>query len=142
MAYLFKQKLTLGELVDISLPIHRILLHEPEEYLAGLYRHHLTKHNFQVEHCPSVNLLNAHILNFKPTLLVFSVDESDNVKTSANWLLHIKKQNPEIFIITTGLNTNSEILKTLLNVGVSSHINRRLSRPQDLVILAQTILKN
>ena len=140
MPYIFKQKLQIQELVDLQQPIKRILIHEPEEYLAALYQHYLQVHNFDIKHCPVLESLEVSAKNFAPDVLIFNIGENHNSK--AEWLLKFKKDFPEAGVITTGFNTNSEILKLLLSAGISSHINRKLTRPQDIAVVVKSMLQN
>lgn len=142
MTYLFKQKLDIYDLVGYEKESHKILLHEPEEYLAALYFHFLNKQNFHVRHVPKIEILEEELVNFKPKVLIFSLDSEQENKLNFFWLLNFRKNFPNTSVITTGFNTNAETLKKLLNVGISSHINRKLSRPQDLVVLIQAVLNN
>lgn len=142
MRYIVKQKLNIADLVNIKQQNHKILLYEPEDFLAGLYLKHLIGGDFEVKHSPVLELLYGHIKEFNPKVIIFNLDTSIDINTKINWLKNFKKESPEVYIITTGFNTTSEILRIILGLGISSHINRRLSRPQDIVVLAKTLLKN
>lgn len=142
MRYIVKQKINIADLVNLERLPHRVLIHEPEEYLLDLYNYHLAKHNFEVQSCQDVSKLEDCLVIFKPKVLIFNIDIQPNQSFQSHWLMSFKRKYPEINIITTGYNTDAEQLKVLLGLGVSSHVNRKLSRPQDLVVLVQAIIKN
>ena len=141
MAYLFRQKLNISELVDLAQAPKRILIHEPEEYLSALYAHYLRAHNFDVKHCPNWDKISAMVKSFRPQVFIFSADAlvpHTNVKI---WglLSGLVSDFPNLKLISTGLG-NSSPLKELMAAGVLGHINRKLSRPQDLAIIVKSIL--
>jgi DNA-binding response OmpR family regulator len=139
MAYLFKQKINLRELAALEYAQKKVLLHQPEEYLASLYMHYLRFHNFDVKHCPNLAQLRHSSESFQPHALIFSLENS-HPSSSIAWLLSFKKHFPNTVIVTTDMNTDTETLKKLLSAGVSSHINRRHSRPQDIATITKTLL--
>ena len=141
MSYILKQKLNIKDFVGFQSPVHKIVLHEPEEYLSALYAHYLREHNFEVKNCSSLDQLRDSVEDFAPKILIFSVESPTNLNFKANWLLNFKNNFPQITIITTGFNTSSDILKLLLQAGISSHMNRKLTRPQDLAIIAKHLLQ-
>ncbi len=141
MAYLFKQKLLIGDLVDLELRPKRVLIHEPEEYLSALYGSYLRAHNFEVAHCPNLNLLIQTSADFLPDVLIFNL-EAGQAKVLVAWLSKFSRSFPNISVITTGFNTDAEVLKNLMPTGLISHINRRLSKPQDIVEVVKALLNN
>ncbi|MFI5205459.1 MAG: hypothetical protein ACHQVK_00815 [Candidatus Paceibacterales bacterium] len=140
MPYINKQKFQIHDLADIAQRPKRIVIYEPEEYLAALYAHYLRQHSFDVKHCPDLGLLKQLMLSFSPQMLVYNIEQTQSPKAQLNRLLKLKTDFPDTFVITTGFNTGSEILKLLLEAGIASHINRRLSRPQDLPMIVKSIL--
>lgn len=141
MSYIFKQKLRIEDLVDLPARANRVLIHEPEEYLAALYGSYLRAHNLEVNYCQSVSLLSDSVKVFSPHLLIFNL-EGDNEQSKISWLLNFKENFPSILVVTMGFNTGGETLKQLMPAGLSSHINRRLIRPQDIVDVVRALLLN
>jgi hypothetical protein len=140
MAYIFKQKLNISDLANLKQRPKRIIIYEPEEYLSALYSHYLKEHNFDVKHCPDLKLLKTLMAAFMPQMLVYSIEGAENQEAKLSRLFQLKKEFPNTLVITTGFNADSEILKLLLKGGIASHINRKLSRPQDLGIIVKSIL--
>ena len=138
MSYIFRQKLNLGELVNHEQEPRKILVFEPEQYLGALYRHYLLEHNFDVKHCPELDRIKAALFDFSPHVLVFNAEWPGSEGNRE--IMSIKRNFPELVVVSTGYNIGNEDLKLLMQAGVSSHINRRLSRPQDLVEIVKAVL--
>ena len=137
MAYLFKQKLNIADLVSAGQIRKKVLIYEPEEYLSALYAHYLQKHNFDVKHCPDLANLREAIVNFEPHIFVFCSDAP-----IFKLLPQLNSCLPGMHLVSTGLNCSHERLNELMSAGVLNHLNRRLSRPQDLVVIINSILNN
>lgn len=142
MAYIFKQKLQIQDLVNIKNSPKRILIYEPEEYLAALYGHYLKMHNFDIKHCPNLEALKPLAEISMPDILIFSAEGGSAFTEKIAWLLNFKKNFPNVLIVTTGFKVETEALKQFMSAGVSSHLNRQLTRPQDLAVIVKNILYN
>jgi hypothetical protein len=142
MAYFFKQKLNMGELSGLARDPRKILIYEPEEYLGALYAHYLKEHNFDVKHCPDLKKIKQIILGFDPELLIYSADSELSAQSQASFFRNLSLNFPSLRVVTTGYNLSSENVREFMSAGVSSHINRRFSRPKDLAFLAKTLLNN
>ena len=139
MSYIFKQKLDLRELAALEKAQKRILLYQPQAYLGALYSHYLKFHNFDVKHCQDIASLKEHVHNFMPEVLFYSIEDASPLSALSS-LKSLKKNLPTTLVVTTGFNTDAETLKQLLSAGVSSHINRCHSRPEDIVTITKTLL--
>jgi hypothetical protein len=142
MAYLFRQKLNILELAGREAGLRRVLIYEPEEYLGALYRHYLRMHNFDVKHCPVLGQARQAIADFEPDVFVFCADSESAGTASEIWKLlpYLGADFPGLRMVSTGLNSSNEIIRRLMEAGVLGHINRKLSRPQDLAIVVKSIL--
>jgi len=140
MAYLFRQKISIEDLVEINSSRKKVLLYEPENYLAGLYEHYLQQHNFDVKHCPHLAELKQSIKAFSPDLLIFNVENWDGKKKLLAF--NFKRDFPLLPVISTGYNVNSEDLTALMDYGIQSHINRRATRPEDIAIIVKNVLQH
>ena len=132
MAYLFKEQFHIFELANLA-PRKKLLIFEPEEYLAGLYALYL-QDDFQVSHCQAFEQVKPSILNFNPHVLVYNIDHDSAVRA----LLDLKTAFPRLLLFSTGLSANK--LKELMEAGVIGHINRKFSRPQDLAVIVKSVL--
>ena len=142
MAYIFKQKIRIvDELAYLPRNTKTILIYEPLSDLSALYAHYLSSHNFNIHHCPDMNFLRPAIAAVSPDLLIFSLDAAVSWSQNKSLLLGLLKDFPKLSVISTSFNLNNENLKELMSLGVLSHINRRLSRPQDVVVIVKNILE-
>jgi hypothetical protein len=139
--YLFRQKLNLVDLAGLAVRPKRILIYEPEDYLAALYAHYLRAHNFDIKHCPNLNEIAGEITSFQPHLVIFSTDRVGQRAKFPGLILSLSRKFPDLHFLTTGYNLSHEGIKELMSAGVESHLNRRLSRPQDIPVLVETILQ-
>lgn len=142
MSYIFKQKFSLQDLAPVEKQAYRVLIHEPEEYLSAIYGNYMRTHAFEVRHCPNLLEVKNFVRNFSPALLVFNVGSTESLLGKLAWLASFKKEFPQIWVVTTGFGLETEMLKKLMDLGVASHLNRQLSRPQDLAIIVKSILQN
>lgn len=140
MAYIFKQKLQLRDLVNIESSLKKVLIYEPEQYLAALYGHYLSAHNFDVKHCPNLSDLKIFAQMRRPDILIFSAEGGGAFPEKIAWLSDFKKNFPDVPVVTTGFKAETEALKQFMAIGISGHINRRLTKPQDLVVIVKSIL--
>jgi DNA-binding NtrC family response regulator len=140
MAYIFRQKLNLSDLAGLSVLSKRILIYEPEDYLAALYAHYLRQHNFDIKHCPDLRQVSEMIVSFQPHLLIFCADGREAAFKAPGLILALSRRFPDLGMITTARDLNHQGIKDLMDAGVLGHLNRRLSRPQDIPILVKTIL--
>ncbi len=138
----FKQKLNLLDLAGLQHQPKRILIHEPESDLAALYFYYLREHNFEIQHCNSSDEIRQAVLVFKPHLLIFNVDGLGSFSKMGLITKILSKEFPDLNLISTGYNLNGQGLTELMSLGVTSHLNRKLSRPQDLAVLVKTVLSN
>jgi DNA-binding NarL/FixJ family response regulator len=56
------------------------------------------------------------------------------------WLVVAKNSYPNVKIITLGMGLPEGYLTNLMSAGIVGHIDRKLTRPQDLVLLIKTII--
>lgn len=141
MPYMLKQKLNLSDLVALELRPKSILLLEPDQYLRSLYSLYLKRHDFGVEIVLKAESLSSAIAFLNPHALVFSTHYYPKAENSAKTLLSIRTQFPRLPIVTIGLVHDHEQLKKFIAAGITSHIDRKLTRPQDLAVVIRTLLQ-
>jgi len=139
MSYLIKEKFSIADLTGIRVEPNRVIICEPEEYLAALYGYHLMQHNFDVRHCRGEKDVKELLLSFSPRLLVINI-EAENL--NRDLLFSLCRQFPSLNIITIGYNIGGEVIKKLMSDGICGHIDRRLSRPKDLIYVVKAVLNN
>jgi len=142
MQYLYKEKLNLLELFQIPAESKTVLLAEPEEYLLALYSGYLTNNNFSVKPCSQIRQLDGIIKKHSPDLLLFSVHFYEDISQGLDFLNSLSRDYPTLPVVTLGHNVGNDILKDLMSTGIVSHIERKLTRPKDIVVVAKTILNS
>ncbi|HVY68059.1 MAG TPA: hypothetical protein VHA30_04170 [Patescibacteria group bacterium] len=142
MAYVIKQKLQLSDLVDLAEAPRKILLHVPEEALGELYAYHLRPHGFMVGSCADFLQLEKFLGLFLPDLLVLDLGEAGRAEEKIIWLRRAKRLWPDLRIVSLSRADDGDLVRRAMAVGVSGHLSRRFSRPQDLAVLVRTLLHN
>ncbi len=142
MPYLFKNRFSIAELASIDSAVQRIVLAEPEEYLRELYAQLLANNNFRIFHSSGSAALENEIRQFSPHLLIISSNFAGADSQLPPVLKKLKYGFPNLPVVTLGYNLDNEQLKALMSAGISSHIDRRLTRPADVVMVVKTILNN
>ena len=115
-----------------------ILLAEPEPEARAVYRKHLAGPDVTVRICDDLSKLLEHLALLEPDLLI--INPGKNPARSLAFLQSIKNTQPALRIITLGYGTPDDYLDRFMQIGVSYHINRHLTRPQDVAIAAQQVL--
>jgi DNA-binding NarL/FixJ family response regulator len=116
-----------------------ILLAEPELESRALYYKHLSSDpEVTVSICEEPSKLLELLSSLEPDLLI--INPGENPARSLVFLQSIKKVQPSLRIITVGYGTPDNYLDRFMQLGVSYHINRHLSRPQDILAAAQQVL--
>jgi len=142
MSYIFRTKVNLRDLVDLPVKTKRILVAEEEEYLLALYAYHLICEDFHVKPCRSVDALHGHAEVFKPHLLILNDAFLGSKISIINLVKKLRVTNPELYVVTIGHGTQGNDLSQLMAAGINGHIDRKLSKPQDVAALAKTLLNN
>jgi hypothetical protein len=142
MAYLFRQKIDLRELAGAEYSPRLIMLAEPEEYLLALYSYYLQNYNFIVKNCADASILEEMISAHNPSLLFFNPGFYGKISQAASFLKKMMANFPFLQVVTIGNGVSEKELKLLMQTGIVSHIERRLSKPKDIVAVAETIFNN
>lgn len=116
-----------------------ILLVEPEEYLFNLYSKYLVENGFVVKDCREIAKLNLVVKNENPEILILSLDITPDTYEFFYLLGGIRKVNSEVKIITMGHNAPPDVVKNCMSLGVCGHMDRRFTRPQDIVLIVKTL---
>jgi hypothetical protein len=142
MAYLFKQQFNINDLVVLKEKTSSVVIVEPDIYLAKLAELHLTAGGFMV-YCSNSHLQLEQILQgFAPRALLINPDSYDSLHQAAVNIAQINKSFPYVSIVTITHNLEAEALKELMAAGLAGHINRKLSRPGDVVTIIKSLINN
>ena len=139
MAYLFKEKFQIEELVAQTGQLKKILIAEAENYLSALYASHFARQKFQVMACQDLEQLLRQVGDFQPHLLVVNPGLFQNDQHVRTMLSRVRALSPSLLVVSIGNNVPLDIIKQLMTCGVSSHLERHLTRPQDLVVVVRTL---
>jgi hypothetical protein len=142
MAYLFRQKFKVDDLANLTAEKIPVLIFSADSFLAQIYAAYLRAHNLEVKHCQDELMLKDSLLRFAPRLLLADANFFSSI--GGNWLgpINIKRDFPSLLVVTVGRGLGAESLAKLMRAGVSSHVDRRFSRPQDLAVVVKTLLQN
>lgn len=140
MSYLIKQQIKLSDLVDLAGDLKLVLVAEPEDCLYGIYARHLREHRFVVHRCDGLDRVPDRLREHCPHLLVLSLEFDGGVRSAVRLLRRLKEEFPELHVVTVSTAAGADDLKVLMSAGVSSHIDRKFSRPQDVAVVAKTVL--
>ncbi len=137
--YVTKEKFNIQDLVELAVKPSRVLLISPDEMLAQIYQRHLEAHQFVVSSQRDQALLSEMAELVKCDLLILDII-NDRLVEQQKWLMSLRDAYPSIKIITVGMGLSETDLTRLMSAGIMGHIDRKLTRPQDLVILIKSII--
>lgn len=140
MAYIFRRKFDIRELAAPVQQAKRVLIAEPEEYLRALYAHHLSDEDFFVKPCADAEALAGHIVAFIPDVLVINACLHGTAASTARYLRQLCSRHPSLLVVTLGFGDSPEEVKHLMATGVSAHLDRKFSKPRDIVEIIRTLV--
>ena len=140
MSYVFQEKFNIYDLIALESQPHRVAILEPEQYLAKLYEKYLRAQGFEVIRCTERNLLHGFLSATSPRILLLNPGSFEKTKIAIAAIGQALLAFPELLIVTIGYDTPAEELKELMSAGIASHINRKLSKPADVVYIIKTLL--
>lgn len=135
MDYLFKQKINLKDVYTERIGEKLVLVFEPEEYLLDLYCYYFKNFNFQTIGCRDLDLIEHLAKKADPHLLVINIQflkQGD--------FLNIKQLFPMAKILSIGYNEDGNAIKKAMACGASSHIDRKTTKPMDIIHIAKNLL--
>jgi DNA-binding NtrC family response regulator len=141
MEYLFRQHYNLQPLPDAIAPDSAspiVLLAESEPEALALYARHLARADLQVNVCMELALLLRQVQDSRPGLLI--INPTPDITAAIALLRQIAAAQPGIPVITIGAAIPDAYLDQLMASGVALHLNRSLTRPQDIAVAARQLL--
>mgnify|MGYP000163769992 CR=1 FL=1 len=103
-----------------------------------LYVKYLKDAHIDVVVCEDLDNLLPALATSKPLVLIFNSGQA--IKDHFPLFVQAKAIYPELFIITMGYAIAEDDLDALMRLGVSCHVNRSLTRPQDIVTAAEQVM--
>ena len=140
MAYIEKQKFNVHELAASRLRPIAVAIIEPDEYLAALYARYISAAHLQTHMRHDVDGIHGFIKTIQPHIIIINPNIQPSPKIFISILNTIRENFPAILLVTIGLSSDSEAIKDYMDSGISSHINRAHTRPQDVVVIIKSLL--
>lgn len=114
--------------------LYRAIVFEPKLELAQLYAKYLKQQDFEAH----ISCDHAHLLaltsSISPKMIIYNIDAGYEP------LKFIKRQSPALIVITIGSDSEEQDLDALMEIGISGHINRKVTQPRDIGILAKQLI--
>ena len=135
MQYLFRQTYNL----NTSLNKAEVVLLEPETDLGRLYAKYLRDASYNVFQA-LLSDLHQILAEVEPKALVYSsnLDSQAIIKQVTS----IRRLYPNLHIITLSNHSEPIDVASWMEAGISAHINKKLSRPQDIVAALDQIFSS
>lgn len=140
MSYYIQQKFQITDFLSPKLPQKKITVAADDDELRRLYCFYLHQHNFQAFPCAGVDSVHEHLKNFQPHLLLFCMNGEGKQRDALRHITVLSRQYPELKIVTIGIISRHDELKEILDLGVCGHIDRKLTRPRDIIEVVKVIL--
>lgn len=140
MAYLLKQKFNINELAGLSSRAKSVLLVMSEENLREIFERHLQIHGFKTIGCHFANHAQVALALPNCDLLVIDFKASQEAQDKLEFLKIVNRNFPRISVVTVGSALENVLLEELMALGVVGHLDRRLTRPGDLVAIVKTFM--
>ena len=140
MSYIHKQKFNISDLVPEDLRVRHVLVVEPEYYSRQLYVKHLREHGFKPAHSSDLSEGLVLLKSLKPQAAILSPHAESSYENFIYALSLVRKMYPELPIITVGEALPVSVLAEIMGLGVSGHLEKKLTRPGDIVTVINAIL--
>lgn len=140
MSYIVQEKFNIYDLVPRPDRRNLIGIVEQEDYLAKLYEKYLQQQQFTVYHCPQPQDVEDFLAFLSPQVLLLNPESYGPTKLAAKVVKRVIGSFPELLVVTVSYDTAPEDLKLLMGAGIVSHINRKLSKPQDVAEVIRSVL--
>ena len=140
MQYIIQEKFHIAKVSNVNFFDFPVLLFEQENSLAGIYVKHFAQKNFVCHTCNSLNTLFNAVKVVMPKVLVLGFPENINFSEIVSQIANLKNSFKLLPIICYSYSLPAELVKELMALGVFSHIDRKFSRPRDLVNLVECLV--
>ena len=141
MQYIEKQKFNINDLVALKIRMPVVVVIEPDAYLADLYAKYIMAAHYKAHIRRDILDIHSFLEQVNPHVILFNPHMHPSTKVFVAELAKIRKNLPSVILITIGQTTETEEIKHYMEAGIASHINRRLTRPGDIIVIIQSLLK-
>lgn len=138
MDYIVKHHHTLTEAPFERLNGTTVLLVDPHPENRSFYSQQLSGVNMHVITGDTLNALQSLAQQSNPDVVI--IDPSENISAGINLVKLLKREFPDLPILTMSMTMREDHLDAIMQSGVSLHINRGLTRPRDLLLALEQVL--
>ena len=142
MTYVFKEKFQLADLANVSRVAKCVVLLETDSILRDIYKTEFGLLGLDSVFCENQFEVDSVVKRHNPHLFICNTDIFKNESELIELLKYIKKIYHYLPLLTYSLRTSPDLLSKLLNCGVSSHLDRKFSRPRDLLDIVRAVLNS
>lgn len=140
MNYLKKQKFNILELIETSSNL-RILFYEPHLTLGEIYKNYLRQKKYEIIDCYELTDLEDLISKNEPHTVIFSIHNLNIFSEIVKKIQRVSNKYSRLPILSYAYELPAEHVSNLMKAGIVSHVDRKFSKPKDLVFLIETILQ-
>ena len=137
--YLIKEKFNFRDLANVVLLQKRVLLVIDEITLQDIYVRHLEAQQFLVTTAKFADFFAIAEAVKSADMLILDFNKFI-FNQRLEFLKSLVKSFPHLPVITIGFSLEEEMLSSLMALGIVGHLDRKLSRPQDLLALIKTLI--
>lgn len=138
MEYIIRKQFSLRNQPFISLYGTTVLLVEPEAEACALYSKQFQGVNMNVISCGTLSEMLEHLEGTEPDIVI--VNPTADIKQGIRFVSLLKRQYPNLPVITIGQSILETHLDAIMKAGVSFHINRQFTQPRDILIAVEEVL--
>lgn len=140
MAYISQYHHTLRNEPFVELNGVTVVLAEPEAETRAFYSQQLAEIGMQVHSADALDTLINVVESSKPDVVI--INPSSDLETGFRAIKLLKQEYSHIPVISMAMTMREDQLDAIMQAGVSLHINRGLTRPRDLLLALEQVLKN
>lgn len=138
MRGIFYKKFNMNEIFETNLNKPIVVLAETDPETRAIYARYLSRANFIVNLCAEVDALHKQMLVYEPDILVCNPNFLFGFSSSV--FHNIRSLYPKLPIVTVGDSVVDTDMDKLMKLGVSAHLSRKFSQPNDLVFTVEQLL--
>lgn len=140
MAYIHRQKFDLRSLAQLPVkPQRRVLFVGVDDVLHRIYCLHFVEQGYEV-YRSSIDAARPKIQEAEPHVVFINIDTHALQEAMVREITKLAQLFPHIPIVSLARGLDAEVLKRLMRAGITSHVDRTLTTPRDLVIITENIL--
>lgn len=140
MPYLLKQKFNITELAPAQAVKH-VMLVEPEYYAREVYLKHLSENGYGSSYSTNIPAALVILQAFRPDAIILSPHSEKTFENFIYGLSAIRRIHPQMPMVTVGNSLPVNVLSEIMSLGVVGHLEKKLTRPGDIIAVIKTVLE-